>query len=117
MVAFQRQLNLRNRDFIISKPQKNANEGKSSTSDPKEDQEKIQVSPRSGKGKDIIVNKSETTKEKLPNKHVINKEQKKDKIPTQEPPENILENRREIVLAETTIMLGRVSIHQRLDTV
>ena len=74
MVAFQRQLNLRNRDVIISEPQKNANEGKASTSDSKEDQEQIQINPRSGKGKDIIVNKSETIKEKLPNKHVVNKE-------------------------------------------
>ena len=82
MVAFQRQLNLRNRVVIISKPQKNANEDKASTSDPKEDQDQIQVNPRSGRGKGIIVNKPEITKENLPDKHVVNKEQKKEKIRT-----------------------------------
>ena len=56
-----------------------------------------------GKGKWIIVNKPEITKEKLPDKHVVNKEQKKEKIPPQEPPEKILDNRREIVLAETIV--------------
>ena len=74
MVSFQRQLNLRNRDVIISKPQKNSNEDKASTSDPKEDQDQIQANPRSRKGKEIIVNKPEITKEKLPDKHVVNKE-------------------------------------------
>ena len=74
MVAFQRKLTLRNRDVIISKPQKNANENKSSTSDPKEDLEQIQANPRSGKGKEIIVNKPEITKEKVTDKHVVNKE-------------------------------------------
>ena len=58
MVAFQRKLKLRNRDVIISKPQKNVNYDKASTSDPKEDQEKMHVNPRSGKGKGIIANKS-----------------------------------------------------------
>lgn len=77
---------MRNTDVIISKPQENVNEDKASTSTPKEDQEQIQVNPRSGKGKNIIVNKSEITKEKLPDKHVVNKEQEKDNIPTQEPP-------------------------------
>ena len=103
MVSFQRQLSLRNRDVIISKPQENVNEDEPSTSEPKEDQEQFQINPRSGKGKNIIVNKSEITKEKLPDKHVVNKEQKKDKIPTQEPSERMLENRREIVPVETTI--------------
>ena len=74
MVAFQRQLNLRNRDVVISKPQKNANEDKASTSDPKEDQEKIQSNPRLGKGKEIIVNKPKITKEMVPDKHAVNKE-------------------------------------------
>ena len=103
MVAFQRKLNLRNRDVIISKPQKNVNEDKASTSDPKEDQEKFQVNPRSGKGKGIIVNQSEITKEKLPDKHAVNEEQNKNAIPRQEPPEKIPENRREIVPTETTV--------------
>jgi hypothetical protein len=56
-----------------------------------------------GKGKGIIVNKPENTKEKLLDKHVANKEQKEEKIPPQEPPEKILDNRKEIVLVETTI--------------
>ena len=94
---------MRNWDVIISKPQKNVNENKASTSEPKEDQEQIQFNPRMGKGKNIVVNKSKTIKEKLPDKHVVNKEQNKDKIPPQEPPEKILENRKEIVPAETTI--------------
>ena len=54
-----------------------------------------------GKGKNIIVNKPEISKGKLPNKHVVNKEQQKNKVPTQEPPKRILENRREMVPAET----------------
>lgn len=103
MVAFQRQLNLRNRDVIISKPQNNVNEDKASTSQPKEDQEQIQVNPRSGKRKGVIVNKSEITKEKLPDKHVVNKEQNKDKIPPQEPLEKILDIRKEIIPTEIEI--------------
>lgn len=100
MVAFQRQLSLINRDVIISKPQENVNEDEASTSEPKEDQEQFQINPRSGKGKNIIVNKTEITKGKLPNKQVVNKQQQKDKVPTREPPERILENRREILPAE-----------------
>ena len=99
MVAFQRQLNLRNRDVIISKPQKKSNEDKASTNDPNQDLEQIQANPRSGKGKGIIVNKPETTKETVPDKHVVNKEQRKEKIPPQGPPKKTLDNRKEIVLA------------------
>ena len=82
MVSFQRKLSLRNRDVIISKPQENVNEDEASTSEPKEDQEQFQINPRSGKGKNIIVNKLEITKGKLPDKHVVNKEQQKNKVPT-----------------------------------
>ena len=53
-----------------------------------------------GKGKNIIVNKPEIIKGKLPDKHVVNKEQQKNKVLTQEPLERILENRREMVPTE-----------------
>ena len=66
MVSFQRQLSLRNRDFIISKPQENVNEDEASTSKPKENEEQFQINPRSGKGKNIIVNQPEIFKGKLP---------------------------------------------------
>ena len=75
MIAFQRQLNLRNRDVIISKPQKKANEDKASTSDPNEDLEEIQTNPRSGKGKGIVVNKPVLTKETISDMPIVNKEQ------------------------------------------
>jgi hypothetical protein len=51
MIDFQRKLNLRNRDVIISKPIKKDNEDKASTSNPNEDLEQIQANPRLGKGK------------------------------------------------------------------
>ena len=82
MVAFQRQLSLRNRDVIISKPQENENKIEASTSTPEGNQEQIQTNPRSRKGKNIIVSQPEISKEKLPDKHVINNEQQKNKVPT-----------------------------------
>ena len=102
MVAFQRQLSLRNRAVIIYKPQENVKQNEATTSEPEEDQDHFQINPRSGKGKNIIVNKLEITKGKLPDKHVVNKEQQKNKVPTQEPPERILENKREIAPTKTT---------------
>ena len=75
---------------------------KASTSDSNEDLEVIQVNPRSGKGKEIIVNKPVVTKEIMLDKPVVNKEQKKEKTPPQELPVKPLENRKEIVLAKAT---------------
>jgi len=98
MVAFQRQLSLRNRDVIISKPQENENQTKASTSMLEGNKEQFQINPRSGKGKNIIVNQPKIYKEKLPDKHVVNKEQQKNKVLTQEPPKRILESRREMDL-------------------
>ena len=89
MIAFQRQLNLRNRDVIISKPKKKANEDKASTSDLNKDPEVIQVNPRSGKRKEIIVNKPVAAKEIVVDKLVVNKEQKKEKSPPQELLQNL----------------------------
>ena len=103
MITFQRQLDLRNKDVIISKPQKKANEDKASTSDPNEDLEQIQVNPRSGKGKEIIVNKLVVTKETMLDKPTVNKEQKKQKTPPQELPGKTLDNKKEIVLAKATV--------------
>ena len=74
MVAFQRQLSLRNRDVIISKPQENVNQTEASTSEPEKDREQFQTNLRSGKGKNIIVNRPEISKGKLPDKHIVNKE-------------------------------------------
>lgn len=77
IIVFQRQLNLRNRDVIISKPQKKTNEDKASTSDSNKDPEEIQVNPRLGKGKEIIVNKLVVTKETVVDNPIVNKDQKK----------------------------------------
>ena len=103
MIAFQRQLNLRNRDVIISNPQRKTNEDKASTSDSNRNLEVIQVNPRSGKGKEIIVNKPVVTKETIVDKPIVNKEQNKEKSPPQELPAKPLENKKEIVLAEATV--------------
>ena len=47
-----------------------------------------------GKGKNYVVNQPKMSKQKLPDKQVINKEQQKDKPPPQEPPNRIIENRK-----------------------
>ena len=82
MIAFQRQLSLRNRDVVISKPQENVNQNEASTSRLEENQEQFQTNFRSGKGKNIIVNQPEISKGKLLDKHVVNEEQQKNKVPT-----------------------------------
>ena len=76
MLAFQRQLNLRNRDVIITNPQNKTNE----------DLEVIQVNPRSRKGKEIVVNKPIVSKETVVDKLVVKKEHKKEKSPPRELP-------------------------------
>ena len=81
MIAFQRQLNLRNRDVIISNPQRKTNEDMVSTSDSNKDPKVIQVNPRSRKGIEIIVKKLVVAKETIVDKLVFNKEQRKKRVP------------------------------------
>ena len=75
MVALQRELSLRNRDIIISKPQEKEDKIEAPTSIPERNQEQIQANPRTGKGKGIVVNSPERIKQKSPDKQVVNKEQ------------------------------------------
>ena len=90
MIAFQRQLNLRNRDVIISKPQKKADENKASTSGVDKNTDNKQENENLGNGKQVIVYKI-----------VANKEPRKDRISPQELPEQTMEKRKELTLAET----------------
>ena len=92
MIAFQRQLNLRNRNVIISKPQKKADENKDSTSGADKNTDDKKENEKSGNGKQINVNKP-----------VANKEPRKEKISPQELPEQTMEKRKDLLLAETTI--------------
>ena len=80
MIAFQRQLNLRNRDVIISKPQKKDDENKDSTSGADKNTDDKQENENLGNGKQVIVNKI-----------VANKEQRKEMISSQELPEQTVE--------------------------
>ena len=75
IVSLQRELSLRNRDIIISKPQEKEDKEEASTSTPERNQEQIQANPRIGKGKSIVVNSPERIKQKLPDIQVISKEQ------------------------------------------
>ena len=77
MIAFQRQLNLRNRDVVISNPQKKVVQNQASTS----------------------VRNNNTDFREVNNNQV----KAKDKDPLQDPPIRNMENRRDIVLADKTI--------------
>ena len=68
MIALQRELSLRNKDIIISKPQEEKDKIETSTSTPAGNQEQIQANPRTGKGKGIVVNSPEKIKQKSPDK-------------------------------------------------
>ena len=88
MIAFQRQLKLRNKDVIISNPQKKVIENKASTSGTNKPTDNIEVNTNLGKGKEIV------------NKPVVNKEQNKESIPPQELPKKFVENKKDMVLVE-----------------
>ena len=62
MIALHRELSLRNRDIIISKPQEKEDKAEASTSTPERNQEQVQANPRTGKGKSIVVNQPEMSK-------------------------------------------------------
>ena len=62
MVSLQRELSLRKRDIIISKPQEEKDKIEASTSTPEGNQEQIQANPRTGKGKGIVVNSTKKIK-------------------------------------------------------
>ena len=62
MITFQRQLNLRNRDVIISNPQKKVIENKASTSGTSKNIDNTEVNIDLGKEKEVV------------NKQVFNKE-------------------------------------------
>ena len=103
MVSLQRELSLRNRDIIISKPQEEKDKIQTSTSTPARNQEQIQANPRTGKGKGIIVNSPEKIKQRSLDKQAVNKEQQQNKSPPQEPPNKIIESRKEAVPLEVAI--------------
>jgi hypothetical protein len=91
MMAFQRQLNLRNKDVIISNPQKKVVENKASTSGTNKNTYNTEVNTDLGKGKEVV------------NKTVVNKEHSKEKFPPQELPEKYVENKKDMVLAERIV--------------
>lgn len=103
MIAFQRQLNLRNRDIIIYDPQKKVNQEKDSTSVPNKEAEVIPVVPRSGKGKEVIITKPVANKDVIINKPNVNKDQAKQKIPPQELPVKSVDNKRELTIVEARV--------------
>ena len=84
MVALQRELSLRNRDIIISKPQEEKDKIEASTSTPEGNQEQIQANPRIGKGKGIVVDLPKRIKQKSPDKQAVNEEQQQNKPSPQE---------------------------------
>ena len=88
MIEFQRQLNLRNRDVIISNPRKKVIENKASTSGSNKSTDNTDVIKDLGKGKEVI------------NKPVVDKEQNKQSIPPQELPKKYVENKKDMVLVE-----------------
>ena len=88
MIAFQRQLNLRNKDVIISNPQKRVIENKTSTSGTNKPIDNTEVINDLEKGKEVI------------NKPVVNTEQNKESIPPQELPKKIVENKKDMVIVE-----------------
>ena len=90
MIAFQRQLNLRNRDVINSKPQKNVYESKASTSGTDKKTDDKQENENVGNGRQVIVNKI-----------ISNKEPRKEKISPQKLPEQTVVKRKELTLAKT----------------
>ena len=88
MITFQRQLKLRNKDVIISNPQKKVVENKASTSGTNKSTNNTEVNFDSWKGKEVV------------NKPVVNKEQSKESFPPQELPKKYVENKKDMVLVE-----------------
>ena len=91
MIAYQRKLNLRNRDVIISKPQKKVDENRASTSGVGKNTDVKQENENSGNRKKTNINKL-----------VFNKEPRKEKISPQELPEQTVEKRKDLVLVDIT---------------
>ena len=77
MISFQRKLNLRNRDVIISEPQKKVNREKTSTSVQNKEGEIIPVVPRSGKGKEVVITEPVANKDISVTKTTDKKDQSK----------------------------------------
>lgn len=102
MIAFQRQLNLRNKDVIISDPQKKVNQEKASTNVPNKEAKVIPVVPRSRKGKEVITEPVEN-KDVIISKPIDNKDQPKQKIPSQELPVKSVDNKRELAVVEAPV--------------
>lgn len=84
MIAFQRQLNLRNKDVIISEPQKKVNQEKTYASVQNKEVEVIPVVPRSGKGKEVVITEPVANKDVIITKPTDKKNHSKQKIPPQE---------------------------------
>ena len=103
MVALQRELSLRNRDIIISKPQEEKDKIEASTSTPEGSREQIQANPSTRKWKGIVVNSPKKIKQKSPDKQVVNKEQQQNESPPEEPPNKVIESKKEVVPLEAAI--------------
>ena len=89
MLTFQRQLNLRNRDTIISKPQKKDDINRDSTSG-------VDKTTKDRKDNE----KSRNVKQTNVNKLVAKKEPRKEKFSPQELPEQTVEKKKDLVLAD-----------------
>ena len=103
MIAFQRQLNLRNIDVIISEPQKKVNQEKSSTSVQNKEADIIPVVPRSGKGKEVFITEPMANKDIIITKTIDKKDQSKQKIPPQELPEKSMDKKGEVTVVEPPV--------------
>ena len=103
MIAFQRQLNLRNKDVIISEPQKKVNQEKTSTNVQNKEAKVIPVVPRSGKGKEVVITEPVANKDVIITKPTDNKDQPKQKIPPQELPAKSMDKKGELTIAEAPI--------------
>ena len=77
MISFQRKLNLRNKDVIISEPQKKVNQEKTSTNVQNKETKVIPVVPRSGKGKEVVIIEPMANKDVIITKSTDNKDQSK----------------------------------------
>ena len=88
LMAMQRELNLRNRNVVINAPQKKLVEDHPSGSGTGAQKENKGLNIIQGKGKEII------------NKENITKGQIKEKIPPQEPPIKIVEEKKDVIIAE-----------------
>ena len=84
---------MRNKDVIISEPQKKVNQEKASTNVQNKEAEVIPVVPRSGKGKEVVITEPVANKYVIITKSTNPKDQSKQKIPPQELPEKSIDKK------------------------